>query len=168
MAEPGMTDLVISVEDPRRPDIVALLEAHLELMRRISPPGHVHALDLDGLVVAEVTFLTARAAGDLLGVGALKELGDGRGEVKSMHTTAHARGRGVGRRIVECIIDLAGERRLSWLGLETGSQPEFEPARSLYRSLRFEACEPFGSYTVNPYSTCMALDLTAPESTARR
>ncbi len=156
-----MTPLVIAVEDPRVPDVVELLEAHLSLMRRISPPGHVHALDLTGLTGPAITFLAARRSGELLGVGALKDLGRGRAEIKSMHTASGARGQGVGRRLVDDVIDLAARRGVAWLGLETGTQPEFEPARALYRSFGFEVCEPFDDYTVNPYSTCMSLDLTA-------
>jgi len=158
-----MSDLVIAADDPQRPDVVALLETHLALMRRISPPGHVHALDIERLTVPEVTFLSARTADDLLGVGALKDLGDGRAEIKSMHTAEAARGRGVGRRLVEHILGLAAERGIVWIGLETGSQPEFEPARSLYAAYGFAPCDPFDDYTVNPYSTCMekTLDATA-------
>lgn len=156
-----MNDSVVAPGDPRADDVVALLTTHLALMRRISPPGHVHALDLEGLCVPEVTFLTARCEGELLGVGALKQLGDARGEIKSMHTTELARGRGVGRRLAEHLVGLASERGITWLGLETGTQPEFEAARSLYRSLGFTSCEPFDGYTVNPYSTCMSLDLRA-------
>lgn len=152
-----MTDVVVDEEDPRAPDIVELLEAHLASMRRVSPPGHVHALDLDGLVGGGVTFLAARSGGRLLGVGALRDLGAGRAEIKSMHTSAAARGRGVGRLLLARILDVADQRRIGWVGLETGTQPEFGPARSLYESVGFEVCEPFGGYTVNPYSTCMAL-----------
>jgi putative acetyltransferase len=32
----------------------------------------------------------------------------------------------------------------------------FAPARRLYRSVGFTVCEPFGEYTVNPFSTCMS------------
>jgi putative acetyltransferase len=156
-----MNDAVIAQEDPRRAaDIAALLETHLALMRRISPPGHVHALDLERLAVPEVTFLTARCGNDLWGVGALKEIGDRRGEIKSMHTAEAARGRGIGRRLVEHLLAIAVERQLVWVGLETGSQPEFAPARTLYASHGFATCAPFDGYTVNPYSTCMSLDLT--------
>ena len=153
-------DVVIAVDDPRSADVAALLETHLALMRRISPPGHVHALDLDGLTVPAITFVSARAGGDLLGVGALKQLDGARAEIKSMHTAEAARGRGVGRRLVEHLLGLAGERALTWIGLETGTQPEFEPARTLYASFGFRTCEPFEGYTVNPYSTCMELALT--------
>ena len=156
-----MNRAVVAPGDPRADDVVALLTTHLALMRRISPPGHVHALDLNGLTVPEVTFLTARCDGELFGVGALKQLDDARGEIKSMHTAEIARGRGVGRRLAEHIVRLASERDMTWLGLETGTQPEFEAARSLYRTLGFVPCPPFDDYTANPYSTCMSLDLTA-------
>lgn len=154
-----MNDILIGVDDPRADDVLALLGAHLALMRSISPPDHVHALDLDGLTTPDVTFLAARGDGALLGVGALKQLDERRGEIKSMHTAAAARGRGVGRLLVDHILRLARERGTMWVGLETGTQPEFEPARSLYRTFGFVTCEPFAPYTVNDYSTCMSLDL---------
>lgn len=157
-----MNELVITVDDPRRPDVVELLDAHLTLMRRISPPGHVHALDLDGLRMPDVVFLTARLDDELYGVGALKDLGEARAEIKSMHTAGDARGRGVGRRLVDHIVELARSTGVTWLGLETGTQPEFEPARLLYASFGFRWCEPFGDYTENPYSTCMVLELSRP------
>ena len=106
------------------------------------------------------TFLAARSGGALLGVGALKQLDERRGEVKSMHTAEAARGRGVGRRLVEQIVQLAQERGIVWLGLETGTQPEFDAARSLYRNFGFATCEPFEPYTVNPYSTCLSREIT--------
>ena len=48
----------IRVDDLRGPEIKELLEAHLELMRAITPPESVHALDLEGLRAPEVTFWT--------------------------------------------------------------------------------------------------------------
>lgn len=75
-----------------------------------------------------------------------------------MHTLAAARGQGVGRWLVQFVIALAAERGLAWLGLETGTQAEFEPARSLYRSFGFSVCEPFLQYTDDPYSVCLELE----------
>lgn len=163
-----MTDVVVARQDPRVADVVALLEAHLATMRRISPPGHVHALDLDGLTGPDVVFLTAREGGRLLGVGALRDLGAARAEIKSMHTAADARGGGVGRLVLDHLLAIASERGVDWIGLETGTQPDFGPARSLYASAGFVVCEPFGAYTTNPYSTCMALSTRQPAGEARR
>ncbi len=50
-------DVVIAVDDPRVDDVRALLEAHLAFSRAVTPPGHVHALGIDGLLDPAVTFL---------------------------------------------------------------------------------------------------------------
>ncbi len=57
-----------------------------------SPPGSVFALDWSGLRKPEISFYTLWHANELLGCGALKDLGDGTGEIKSMRThNAHIR-----------------------------------------------------------------------------
>ena len=40
----------ISIDDPRAPDVTALLERHLAFANAHSPPEDVHALDVDGLL----------------------------------------------------------------------------------------------------------------------
>ncbi len=45
------------------------------------------------------------------------------------------------------------------VSLETGTGEPFAPARTLYRTVGFVPCEPFGDYTENPNSVCMTLDL---------
>ncbi len=152
-------DIVIAQEAPDTADVVELLEAHLEFTSATSPAEHVHALDLESLLDPAVTVCTARLGGELLGVGALRDLGDARAELKSMHTSLGARGRGVGRLMADHLVELARTRGIDWVGLETGSMVEFEPARHLYESMGFVRCLPFGSYSVNPYSVCMSLQL---------
>ena len=154
-----VTELRLAVEDPRTPDITALLGAHLDFSRQASPSEHVHALDMDRLIDPAITFFTARRDGLLLGMGALRELDPTRAELKSMHVQRSARGQGVGRAMVLHLLSVATERHYSWLGLETGTMEEFAPARALYRSVGFSVCPPFGDYTVNPFSTCMSLQL---------
>ena len=154
--------ILITAEDPRQPDIVALLEAHLAFAHEVTPEGHVHALDLDALATPDITFCAARDAADgdrLLSVGAIRSLGDGRGEIKSMHTAAVARGRGVGRAMVEHLLGVAADLELTWVGLETGTYPAFDAARTLYASMGFTECPPFADYSDNPYSVCMELRL---------
>lgn len=79
------------------PDVLELLAEHLREMHASSPACSVHALDVSGLRDPAVTVWTARRDGELLGCGALKELDPEHGEVRSMRTTAAARGTGVGR-----------------------------------------------------------------------
>ena len=152
----------ISVEDPRTPDVVALLERHLSFADSHSPPEDVHALDVDGLLDPAVTFFSLRADGELLGVGALKVLADSHGEVKSMHTAEAARGRGVGRAMLEHLLDVARDKGLRRVSLETGSMAAFAPARALYASAGFTECEPFGDYRPSAYSTFMTRSLERP------
>ena len=149
--------LVIAVDDPRVDDVRGLLERHLALSRAASPPEHVHALDLDGLLNPAVTFFSARLDGVLVGMGALKRLDDAHAELKTMHTSESARRQGVGRAMLDHLVTVAAQRNYRRVSLETGTMDEFVAARRLYASAGFQPCEPFGAYTVNPYSTCMTL-----------
>ena len=152
--------VVIEPELPTDPEVVELLETHLDFSRSTSPPEHVHALDLDGLAADDVRFFAAREHGELLGFGALRLLGEARAEIKSMHTSSAARGRGVARSMLNHLIATARNEGVTWLGLETGTMDEFGPARHLYQSAGFSECEPFGDYTRNPFSVCMSTPLT--------
>jgi putative acetyltransferase len=152
-----LTDGEIEVDDPRRDDVSALLGRHLAFANTHSPPEDVHALDVEGLCVPAVTFFSFRCDGELLGVGAMKELDPTHGEIKSMHTAHEARGKGVGRAILERLLRLARERGYTRVSLETGSMDAFAAARSLYRSAGFELCDPFDGYTRSPNSTFMTL-----------
>jgi putative acetyltransferase len=155
----GVSEGTISEDDPRADDVRELLERHLDLMHEQSPPEGVHALDVDGLLDPAVTFYSYRLNGQLLGVGALKDLGAAHGELKSMHTLASARGRGVGRTMLAHLVAVARGRGYTRLSLETGSMTGFAPARSMYQRAGFEYCDPFGDYSPSPNSVFMTLDL---------
>jgi putative acetyltransferase len=151
--------VTIGPDDPRAPDVVALLERHLVFANEHSPPEDVHALDVDGLLDPAVTFLSLRRSDQLLGVGALKQLDATHGELKSMHTLAEVRGQGVARALLEHLIALARSRGYHRLSLETGSMEAFAPARSLYTTAGFTPCGPFGDYLPSRNSHFMTLSL---------
>jgi putative acetyltransferase len=146
---------MISPDDPRAPDVRALLEHHLAFAKDHSPPEDVHALDISGLLEPNVLFFTFRRNGELLGVGALKLLDAHHAELKSMHTAEAARGRGIGRAMVDHLIGVARTRGVQRVSIETGTAPPFAPARALYAGAGFEPCEPFGDYFLSPNSICM-------------
>lgn len=152
-----MVEGSIAPDDPRVADIVALLERHLAFAHEHSPPEDVHALDLDGLLAADVTFFSLRAGGEVLGIGALRMLDASHAELKSMHTAEAARGRGVGRAMVDHLIAVARARGARRVSIETGTMAAFAPARALYVGAGFEPCEPFGDYVYSPNSVCMTL-----------
>lgn len=78
----------IVIDDLTGPEIHALLEEHLQNMHALSPAESVHALDLEQLRNPDITFWTIWDGPLLLGCGALKELNNKHGEVKSMRTPA--------------------------------------------------------------------------------
>lgn len=145
----------IILDDLSGAEIAAFLKQHIEDMKSVSPPESKHALDLDGLKDPSVIFWSAYEHSELVGCGALKKLDQFHAEIKSMRTAASARGKGVGSKLLQHILDhakLSGYRKLS---LETGSMDFFEPARRLYLKHGFCFCEPFGDYKKDPYSQFM-------------
>ncbi|HEY1325333.1 MAG TPA: GNAT family N-acetyltransferase [Casimicrobiaceae bacterium] len=149
----------IRLDDATGAQIRALLDEHLRSMHAISPPESVHALDLGALRKPDVTFWTAWSDGELLGCGALKALDRAHGEIKSMRTSTAHRRKGVARAMLQHIIDEARTRGYARLSLETGSQPAFEPARTLYRSFGFAYCGPFADYREDPNSVFLTRTL---------
>jgi putative acetyltransferase len=149
----------IREDDLTGQQIIALLREHLENMHEITPPGSVHALDLERLRSPNITFWAAWDDDDLLGCGALKELDSTSGEIKSMRTPAAHRRRGIASKILEHIIEVARQRSYTHLYLETGAFPAFAPARALYQRYGFEYRGPFGDYADDPNSTFMVKTL---------
>ncbi|UUW88141.1 GNAT family N-acetyltransferase [Nocardioides sp. WV_118_6] len=153
----------IATDDPRRPDVLALLDEHLADMYATSPAESVHALDPDALAAPEITFWTARdpEAGDLLlGCAALKRIDAGHAELKSMRTATVARRRGVAGRLLDHVLDAARANGHHRVSLETGTEDYFAPARALYVTRGFTVCGPFEGYSPDPNSTFLTLDLS--------
>ena len=150
----------IAVDDPRKPDVRALLQRHLTFCVSETPPEHSFALDVDALVQPGIAFFSYRdAAGALLGVGAIKELDPAHAEIKSMHTAAEARGRGVGRAMLDHLISEARSRGYQRVSLETGTTPGFTAARAMYVSRGFVPAEPFADYVRTEDNTFYTLFL---------
>jgi len=146
-------------DDPRRPEIQALLERHLEFARAQTPPEHSFALDEAGLLDPAVSLFSVRADGSVLGIGAIKRLGPHHAEIKSMHTAEAARGRGIGRAMLAHLLNVARARGFRRVSLETGTMAAFAPARALYEGAGFVPCGPFGDYWPSEDNMFMTLDL---------
>ncbi len=151
--------LRILKDDLTGAEIAALLRYHLEQMHLNSPPGSVFAFDIDRLRAADVSFWSAWEGDDLLGCGALKDLGDGTGEIKSMRTAPGHLRKGVGAALLAHIIGEARARKYRRLSLETGSGPAFDPALALYRAHGFVDGGAFGGYVASEFNQFLHLDL---------
>jgi putative acetyltransferase len=154
------TDFVIAVDDPARDDVRALVQAHRDWSLVQTPSEFSFSVDPHAVADSGITLFGARsAAGDLLAIGGLKELSPRHGEIKTMHTAAEARGRHIGRRVVEALLAEAMRRGYARVSLETGTGDTFRPARTLYESFGFEPSEPFGGYANTEHNVCMTLRL---------
>jgi putative acetyltransferase len=139
--------------------VQGLLRFHLSQLKVITPPEHVHALDLSGLTAPGVTAWTAWDGDTIAGIGALKVLGDGSGEIKSMRTAPTHLRRGVARTLLHHLVAEARSRGWRTLHLETGRGPAFEPALALYRGHGFVQGEAFAGYEPGDFSQFFHLAL---------
>jgi GNAT superfamily N-acetyltransferase len=101
-------------------------------------------------------FLLAEDSGQYVACIAVREFSAGVGEIKRLYVTAAARGRGLGRLLVERIIVVAREIGYGCLLLDT--LPFMKEAQSLYLALGFKPTAP---YRYNPVagSAFLRLDL---------
>ncbi|MGJ8478397.1 GNAT family N-acetyltransferase [Sphingobium yanoikuyae] len=137
----------------------ALLAIHLAGMQAESPPESVFALDLSGLQQPDICVWTAWDGDSIAGVAALRDLGGGQGELKSMRTHPDHLRRGVAAALLRHIIGQARQRGMTRLSLETGSGPPFDPALTLYRRHGFGNGEAFGDYRASAFNQFLHLSL---------
>jgi len=143
-------------EDPDQPDIVALLQAADDWYATLYPPESNHLLDVSTLQQSDIIFLVAREDGVLQGFGAVADRGT-YAEIKRMYLAPVARGRKLGRRILDMLEAQAVRNGRTCFRLETGiHQPE---AIGLYRSAGYREIGPFGSYGPDPLSLFMEKQL---------
>jgi putative acetyltransferase len=148
----------IRQDDPTAPHVADLLAYHLQELQGVMSE-YAFALDATGLSAANVTFWTAWHGDSLVGFGALKELDDTHGEVKSMRVAPAVRGTGVGRAMLAHIVAEAKKRGYARLTLETGTATLHAPAVALYRSAGFTSCDAFADYRPSPYNQFFELGL---------
>ncbi len=141
------------------PSVIALVERHLAHCQADTPPGKCHRLDLSALQTPDIRFWTLWDNGEAIGCIALRDLGEGKGEIKSMHVLSERRGEGLADRLLDYLLGQAKEANMTWLGLETGDTPLFKAAREFYSKRGFLPAEPFGDYRADNAGPLMAKSL---------
>jgi len=149
----------IKIDDLTNPDVRALVETHRSEMAGRDSAVMSHALNLDELQADDVTFFSVWEDETLTGCGAIKELDNSHGEIKSMHTARRFRRKGVSAALLYHMIKLAKERGYKRLSLETHPGDEYKPARKLYERFGFESSGPFGDYEEHDYSVFMTKEV---------
>jgi putative acetyltransferase len=149
----------IKVDDLSSPEVIALLDEHLQHMIAVTPPGCVHALDIEALKRPEITFWSVWEGSSLLGCGAIKKLDQYHAEIKSMRTATSHQGKGIASHLLKFILNEASIRNYHRVSLETGSYNAFIPARNLYEKFGFTYCDRFADYIQNDNSVFMTIEL---------
>jgi putative acetyltransferase len=151
-----LSDVRISLESPRQPAVLRLIEALDAYQSSLYPPQSNHILSIDELCAADVRFFVARAAGEPVGCCALKIRGE-EGELKRLYVDPAGRGRGLGRRLISAVEEQARHEDLRVLRLETGHlQAE---AIALYRSAGYRDRDAFAPYAPDPLSLFMEKEI---------
>ena len=143
------------------PQVQELLRLHVEGMHASSPHGTCHVLELSGLKVSSVSFVSAWEGTALYAIGAIKEIAPRVGEIKSMRTAPQHLRKGAGEFVLLHLLALARSRGYAHVSLETGTSEEFEAALGLYRRHGFVKGEVFADYEETPHNQFFHLNLEA-------
>ncbi|WP_328821663.1 GNAT family N-acetyltransferase [Microcella pacifica] len=150
--------VTVGVEDPRQPEVAAMLRAGEAFARTLYAPEECFLLSVDELATPGTTVLVARdAQGAALGMAALVEQDPGAGELKRLFVDDAARGQGVADAIMDALEQAARERSIRTLRLETGTRSD--AALRFYARRGYERIPAFGPYVGSATSVCMAREL---------
>jgi putative acetyltransferase len=153
-------DAVRIIEDDLSGEAIrALVALHLSGMQANSPACKVHALPVEKLRQPDVTFYSAWVGKSLAGMGAIRQIDSGHGELKSMRVASDWLGKKIGEAMLLHLLAEARHRGYTRVSLETGRGPAFEPALGLYRKHGFVNCEAFADYVLDDFSQCLTLQL---------
>lgn len=157
--------VTIRQETPLQDDVrelVALLNEHL---LPLSPLEFQFKMTVEQMAGADTTVFVARnEAGRAVGIGALKIADNREAEVKRMFTRPEVRGQRVGVALLDAITDLARQKGVHHLMLETGTGPGFDGAHRLYERSGFTVRGPFFDYPDSEWSAFFEkrLDMAQP------
>jgi putative acetyltransferase len=140
----------VRLESPDQPEVLRLIDELDKYQKPLYPPESHHGIDIAALMRPEVLFAVARTdEGTAVGCGAIV-LGPEYGEIKRMFVAPSARGRGVGKQLLNFLEVCAGTNGCPRFVLETGCLQS--NALSLYLQSGYARCGPFGSYSEDPNS----------------
>ena len=128
------------------PEVNELLSKHFIELRKASPEGSAHVLDIPGLKVSSIKFWSLWENNKLMGCGALKFLDKNHGEFKSIRVHDNFRNKGNGIKVIKHLIEEAKKLNIKRISIETGAGKFFEPARKLFQKCNFKPCKPFAHY----------------------
>ena len=123
-------------------DVAAMVRSDLDDPAKFYPP--------DG------RFYVARHAASYVGVGCLKRLTATAAEIQRMYVQPHLRGLGVGRLLVDRLLEDA--RAIGYAVVRLESLKFLSAAHALYRSVGFEEITPYAENSMKDYQSADTMD----------
>jgi len=147
-----MSAIAIAAERPDRPDAASLVgELENELAAKYAVESR-HGYAVETLIARGVEFFVARVGGEPAGCGGIEIVGRDYGELKRMYVRPQFRPQGVSKAILEHLLQVARDRGVPLVRLETGVHQQ--AAIALYEAAGFRRIPPFGPYVDDPVSLC--------------
>jgi len=145
----------------------ALIREYLEWLNERVQREHGIEFDVEAMVESDLSdpdkfhppdgrFYLAQYDNTIAGVGCLKKLEEGVGEIQRMYVLPRFRGKRIGRAIVNRLIDDA--RLIGYRQLKLESLEFLEAAHSLYRSVGFHEIDPYTDNSMRSYQEEENLD----------
>jgi GNAT superfamily N-acetyltransferase len=146
--------------NPQKERAGALIREYLQFLNDRIKRDYGIAFDVEAMVESDLSdpdkfhppdgrFYLAEYGDAVAGVGCLKKLNEGIGEIQRMYVLPSFRGKGVGRAIVAVLIDDA--RSIGYRQLRLESLEFLEAAHSLYRSFGFREIDPYADNSMRSY-----------------
>jgi GNAT superfamily N-acetyltransferase len=160
-------ELIAVVAETHKAQARELISKYLHWVAEVAQAHYGLSFDVKSMVMSDVEdqtkfypptgrFYLVEQQGQAVGVGCLKKLAPGVGEVQRMYLQPHARGVGAGRALMEQLVEDA--RTLGYQSLRLESLNVLEAAHTLYRSIGFR--------DIAPYSESSMQSCQSPESLA--
>jgi putative acetyltransferase len=151
--------MLVALEPPDRPDVVALIAELDAYQDSLYPPEARYALDITSLKQSHVLFAVARDKHNVaIGCGAVVLEGEV-AEVKRMYVHPGSRGKGVAMQVLDFLEAEARLRGCKTAMLETG--PYQAEALAFYSKAGYVRRGPFGTYPEHPLSVFLEKRLQA-------
>lgn len=148
---------IITIGDPSHPSVIAMLHDSDKYYANLYPSESNHLLDISDLKKANVIFLIALSKNQILGFGSIVLMSN-YAEIKRMYVDPIARGKGIGRKLLQNLELEAKKNGAFFTKLETGVK-QLE-AIALYQSQGYIEIANFGTYMPDPLSIFMEKKLS--------
>jgi GNAT superfamily N-acetyltransferase len=154
-----------SVEDKQR--VGSLIREYLQWLNEKVKSDYGIDFDVEAMLASDLSdsekfyppdgrFYLVQFNDNIAGVGCLKKLEAGVGEIQRMYVLPSFRGKGIGRAIVNRLIKDA--RSIGYGRLKLESLEFLEAAHSLYRSVGFHEIDPYTDNSMKSYQNAENLD----------